>query len=512
MSVFYSLTPKILLEIDYTQIQFNNNDFPIVKVTDENESAVILSNSASALDYTNNPENTVFVTTDEKGKSVLDKDTAYFYPNYSDNITVEDVPSVNLGLKYVAVRLHLLAGYSFQEILGLLFSVWVLGADGKKVYFLKQAFRKNQIDRYKYNEISKNFGEAYYDKYIEFYILDYNDYDTAGVNLNFIKSIVELGKNPVIFASISEISEIDYKSGYAKITENDTKSISFAPRDEFDLLTAYVSENDKGYLEYGAKWDGQSIENFIYRLNSVRGNAFYISHELEIFEQIGNALIEVDTITQIQTKDFDKLKRLRFIVSNSASGGVLVRYVVRLYDKNTGDSVIKEATISIMDISPYLEDIQKINIPQLDNPIKVYQKIVSENITITNSERALSKVIVPLYVNAFNVVVADGFVLRISQFDNIYEIKLFNKAENGTSIVHIEPAFRHKMIFSKNNGSNITIKEVVEPAKRKFGILTFKITAVEAKNIMANGIKTFSIVTENETATTKLTDGEVEYK
>ena len=511
MSVFYSLTPKILLEIDYTQVQFNNVDFPLKKISDGNEKAVILTNDSVALDYTNNPETTVYVTTDDTGKAILDKDTAYFYPNYSENIIIESIPQVNVGLNYISVKLHLLAGYSFQEIEGVLFSMWVLSNTNEKVYLLKQSFLKAQINRYKYNNISKNFGDFYYDKYIEFFVLDYNDYSTYGINYGFLKEVVTLANNPVIFASIGEIEEVSYKNGFAKVSDLEQKMISFAPRDEFDLLTAYISENEKGFLEYGARWDGQPIENFIFRINSIKGNAYYIQHELEIFEQHGNSLVEVETITQIQTKDYDKLKRLRFIVSGNANGGVKVKYVVRLYDKNTGDSIIKEATLSILNISPYLEDITKINVQQLESPIKVYNKIVSESFSINKAVNKLSKVIVPLYVNSANVVVEEGFVLKLSQFDNFYEMKLFKKTETGLSVFYIEPKMTHKIAFTKANGSNIFVLETVDSSKRKFGIISFKISSIEAKNIIANDIKVFSIITESENITTKLTDGKIEY-
>lgn len=512
MGVFYGLSDKFLLEINYAPTQFNNVSVPLLKITDDNEGATILSNRTSENEYTDNGLSTVTVLDDTgENRVILDDNTARYFPNFSTKISVEQLQTSNIGLSYISVRLHLLSGYSIQDLAGLCFDIWTTSSTGKKIYLLKQSFLKTQINRYKYNFAPKHIGDLFYDKYLEFFIIDYSNILSSGVNLGFFADKINFSSDSVINAALSTINSVDYSNGYGVIDVLDVKTISFSPRDEFSSLSAFITENKKGYIEYCAKWDGGSIEQIIYGINSVNGNEYIIVHELDIYEQNGQSLKLVDRISQIQNSDFDKTKRLRPILSEYADGGMKVNYTVRLYNKSNGDSIIKDSTISIMNISPYLEEVLKINVVQTTNPIKVYNKIVS-NEAQKITENKLVKVVVPMYVNACNVVLETGYLLPLTQYDNIYQLKIFNKLQDGSlHIFPIDPKIMHRMVFPRNGGNNIEVKEILDQNARTYGILTFKISLDVARLIKANQITTYSIITDTTSNTTQLINGDIKY-
>jgi len=508
-SIFYSLSQHVLLEIDYTLIPLNNISFPLELISDDNSKSRTIVNKNNGFLTTNNIKDNTFVTNNVLNKVILDNDTGYYYPNFDNNIIISDIITSNIDINYITVRLHILSGYNFQDSSGITFSLFTKDTDGKNVFLLNQSFLKSNINRYKYNSTPKKIGTLYYDKYLEFLCIDYNNIITNGNNHVFFENKINFSKKSIIYASLTTIKNIDNTNGYPILIDDDNKSISFAPNDEFGLLSANIFEHQNKYIVYEALWDGQPIENIIYKLNSISGNDYYVIHDLEIYEQRGLSLLLIDNVSQAQTSNYDVPKRFRPILSNYADGGMKIIYTVRLFNRVSGDSIIKKSEISVVDITPYQEEIGKINIIQLDNPIKVYNKLTNNDINISTDEQKLNKILVPMYINSFGVSIEDGFILNIAPFDNIYKIKLFTNLDNKKSVLNIQPNVFHELIFMKENGNQLSVKELVDNNDRKYGILTFKINGETAKNIISNGIKKFYITVESNNVRTKLTSGTV---
>jgi hypothetical protein len=511
MSSFFSLTGRVLMEVDYDQLQFNNVSHPLFVISDENEGTKILVNGGADPMFTfNNPERSAYVNHSDGSMSVaMGSDTAFYYPNLDGNISKSQIPSVNIGLKYIRINLHILAGYVFQDSLGLAFNVYTLDKNNKRVYLLKQVFRKGEINRFSYNETAKNIGDLYYDKFLSFVVVDYNDILTAGINSGFFQNQLDFGTSPALYAELYDLSSIDNSLGYEKLNLLETITLSFPTRDDYDLLVASIEENENGYLEYCAKWDNQSIEDFIFRINSINGNNYYIIHELDVYGQIGNSLVHIDTITQIQTGDFDECKKLRPILPNSINGSMKVDYTVRLLNKNNGDSIIKKSSISIQNIGSYLESIERINIQQSSNPIKVYSKIVNEKAEKMGETERVVKIVSPIYVNSFGVTLGEAFVLPLEPFDNFYVLTIYQTNGGSVGLFPIDPKFKHSMVFIRPNGGKITIDEVLDPSKRSNSKLSFKIDESTARSVLSNSIKNFYITAKSSDIETVLLKGDI---
>lgn len=510
-SVFYSLSEKILMEIDYTQIPINNQQHQLEIVHDDNSHSISLVNKESGILATNNVSTTSLVTNNISERVLLGKNTAYYYPNVDSNVYVTPITPVNVSLNYITIRFHVMSGYNFQDCVGATFSLYVKDTNGNRIYLLNQAFQKSEINRYKYSQTPKKIGINHYDKYIEFNVIDYDDVINGTINKSFFNGVIGFSNDNVLYATSTKIQSVSYENGYPLLNESDGKTISFAPKDEFSLLTADISEHEDGYFQYMAGWNGQPIENMLFRLNSISGNDYYVIHDLEFYEQRGNSFYLADSITTTQTNNYDKPKKIRPIISTNANGGLKVIYTVRLFNKANGDSIIKQASLSTLNITPYLEKIGKLNITQLGTAPKVYNKIVNNNINITKNGK-LNKILVPIYVNSFNAQTNEDFKLKLHQFDNVYEIRVFNVVDGEKSIYHINPVFKHILVFVKENGNRIEVKEIIDNAKRNVGVLTFKITSDVASVIKSNNIQKFSINVKSENIETSLLTGDVNYQ
>lgn len=511
MSAFYSLTEKILLEIDYTNIQFNNISHPLFLISDENDNSRILVNGGNdPMFIFNNSESTTYVKHKDKVSVVtMGSDTAYYYPYVDDAISKVTLPTSNIGLKYISVRLHIMAGYNFQDTNGFGIGIYVLSKNGKKIYLTKQMFRKGEVGRYSYSETAKNIADFYYDKYVEFRFIDYNDIITNGVNYGFFDGEIDFGTQPVIYAELLDIPNIDFTEGYERYTTITNISISFPTRDEYDLLTAHVEENENGYIEYCAKWDGNPIEDFIYRINSINGNRYYIVHELDIFAQHGQNLKLIDSINQIQTEKFDECKKLRPILPNTTNGNMVIKYVARLQNRTNGDSIIKDSSLSVSNIGNYLENIDKILIQQQEAPVKAFVKLVNNASDPVKEAERLVKIVSPIYINSVNATLGEEFSLNVDPFDNFFVLTIYQNIDGEVGLFQIEPQFKHSMVFVKPNGGKIVVDEVIDHSKRNYSKLSFKMDSSTAKTINANNIKEFYITARAGELETVLTYGTI---
>ena len=142
MSSFYSFSEKILLEIDYDQIPFNNVSHPLFLISDENDNTQILFNGGADPTFTfNNAERATYVKHSDKVSVVaMGTDTAYYYPYVDDAVSISPLPTSNISLKYITIKLHIMSGYNFQDTNGLGLGVYVLAKDGTKIYLMKPAY------------------------------------------------------------------------------------------------------------------------------------------------------------------------------------------------------------------------------------------------------------------------------------------------------------------------------------------------------------------------------------
>ncbi len=95
------------------------------------------------------------------------------------------------------------------------------------------------------------------------------------------------------------------KNGILYMNPGNTTKFAFDSYDKFSLLVARITENvDGNYFEYYGEYNSEIIENFIFALNAVAGNAFYLIHDLRIIEQQGATFIQTSSFSNVQQSNY----------------------------------------------------------------------------------------------------------------------------------------------------------------------------------------------------------------
>ena len=310
-----------------------------------------------------------------------------------------------------------------------------------------------------------------------------------------------MANQKTIYAEYKNIKKIVAEEGLIFFEPDETVKFAFNSVDKFDLLVAKIQESDDGdFFEFYAEWDGNLIEDFIFQLNSVAGNSFFVVHELRVIEQVGDTFNETDNFTSIQTGDYDQLKIFRPILQLAGTAvSFSIEYTVRLYNSADGRSIFKTSSITSTDINKYGEKTTTLNVGETLQPIKVYNKLsgrpefnIQDNLLkLTNTK------ILTTYVDNTNIVVSsdsdidnsvENLVIKVVPFDNLFKFNLRKRddPDNPDSLIAIDldTVSEYFMVFLKDDDSKLYIKEFKSPNFNKDeGEIAFKLNKQESSDI-----------------------------
>jgi hypothetical protein len=504
-SVLLRIKENILVEFIYSKEEISGSFKKYVDVNDSNQYMV---NNYNMKNLTGNVETFFAVDSNVGYMAVVDVNDGFYYPNSNQNITSSQLP-VGTNLKYDTIRLHIRSGYNFQDTQGFFSNLYVKNQFGKKISLLSQVAFKGDLSTFKYNNTPIRISETTFDKYVEYKvlsvseILDGSNQTSSYFNLHF----PSLSPNPIIYMDFGFVSSVDSSEGFVKFQNSTEDTIHIPSYDGFSYLQPNLVEKES-YFEYSALYNGNSIENFITILNSKAGNNYHIEHEISVYEQRGFDFYEVQRHNSVQKFNYDKPLKFRPVISNLVNGSLQIDYVMRFFNSADNTSIVKRAMLNTNNISPYLEEPLRINVP-IENVIKVYNKVVRKDISIDNKKSLLdNKIIVPIYYSNVAVKIDETqLLLELVPFDNVYSIYL-NKETNGQdSPLELDPTVKYQMVFISSSGEKIRVIENDTTGKLK-GILNFRITSEQSKMILRDSSGKFYINTSNEVVETNVCVGE----
>jgi len=504
-SVFYRINKLVLAEYQYLEgsVTHNTDIEKYKKITNKHVNDItVISDEGSV---TKNVSDVTVVDIGGQGKmALLDKDTAYYYPNSDPDIVVTDIsifPSINV--EYDKVRIHILSGYNFDELEGFIASVYMRSGDNKQIRLSNIAYLKSSNFLLKLNSSPIKISGDMFDKYVEFeipspeYMLDDQEanpgsdailcyYFTNGQYFNTERNA---------YFEFREIESILYENGFVFLNTGEVTRFSFSTHDKFDVLTASIEEKES-YFEYSAKWDGNTIEDFIFSLNSLAGNNYCILHDIEVIEQIGESFIPSYNISTIQRESYDRVFKFRPILEYASSAtSFSISYTVRLYNQVDGKSIVKTSYITSMNVNKYGERMVPITISGA-TPVKIYNQIVRKNNEIIDSlSNILTNVMTVSYINTYGIELSESTpTVLINPFDNIISISLI-KENTALSLSSISD---HYMVFIRNDNTELKIPEFKNAQYNKNnGELVFKLLKQQAKEIIQYANKAFYITSRN---------------
>ena len=575
---FVKLTGYMLLEYEYTsapspEIHYVNTGVPSVGfekiVNGYFDNKLQILNRTEDLGVTNNVRDLSVVQVEKNRFVTLDNDYLQPYLNTDPNLTsINDLPVVfpsNIGVYYDTVKFHIVSGYSFSDLDGVILKVDYQERTGKKATVLQLFVEANNVSLPVLNPNPIYLGGALYDHYIEVKIPAYAnmvyEFETLNGSPSQASTLAAkissdgqgfIRNSPVEF-SLYEVSQTVLKNGYQNYIAQLKSNLAIVPLDNYGNLSAVVQENTKyHYIEYYPTWNGNYIEDFI-NAEGYIGNAYYVVNEIEIKEQVGLSFMTTYNTTSIQTQDFNAPYIFRPILVNPLATSFIINYTLRLVNKKDQTEIIRRASFASYDVSRYGREINKITLTSGAYAQKVYNKIIQAPnlLKSTNSPSNLATPIekkIPVFYKDTSISVTqqtivvdkDGNVtsesgggsnlsilgqgqarIVIDPFDNFYKFTLYTINSGSTpETLDLGTSLSYYLVFMDSKGQTVKVENIKNKTTISnpiAGQIAFKIVDTNSKKILGFDNRDFYIISKTpDSVETKVYSGiwqnQAEYK
>ncbi len=555
-SKYVQLTPYLLMEYMYADqpqpeeyfVNSGPNTVGYQKlVNGYQDDAVQILNPTVDYDITHNTVNNSVVQIGTNSFVTLDSNLIIPFNDYSDQLTnTADLgitfPS-NLLVVYDTVRYHIRAGYNLSNIDGLILKVEFQDQNLNYVTVSQILLKKGTEQDYELNPNPVTIGSNIYDKYFEIKLPNLKDmnYKYLAASEVFkpqtLASLISqsgdgfVSDAPLRISAWQVQSTVDFE-GYSRYDSARVALLSLEQEDPFSNIGATIKESNAGqFFEYYATDNEGFIEDFILFQNSI-GNSYYISHQIEVLEQIGAAIIQTSSFQSIQTTAYDTPNYYRPIVRNAAySSSFFLRYTMSLINNVDQSRVIRIASYASNNPAQWGTNITPLALSTLPQVQKIYNRVYSASaINLGNNDTPTPKEIVK-YTNVFiqqnyvtatanNLTFTNGnltqnngtsnmtavgigkLTISISPFDNYYKFKFVLAGPNGIpTAIDLSNSGLFKLAFLDNAGNKNYVPSLLDNniAKPALGELAFKVNESQSTKILQFTDRRFFITNGNVT-------------
>lgn len=543
-SSYIQLSEYALIEYIYNSDNLSTTSSRPLRLYNNYSKEYYFINNAQSLSITGNVlDNTAARMGRESTKwAYMDIDPVAPVINIDNNFSLNDLTS-NLvtTIKYDKVKLHLLSGYDFPGLDGIILQIrwneWnENGTGGRNFNAASQVYVKGE-ERINFNTNPLFVGDRLYDKYIEFLIPSLSEVNfdfwnspsapnTFGFNYTF--NNVGFSENSQITAQLFEIDTTINERGNRYFITGESYTTSFNSNDIYSYISAVVSENaDNDYIEYYPTWNGQFIEDYIPVLNS-NGGDWVVVNQLEVNEQIGTMMVNTYSLTSLQDTNLNQPAVFRPIIRNaSLAVSFTIIYTMRLMNRANGQEIIRQATFTSFNPKKYGEKLNRINVLEGFRPMKVYNKIVKVSESdITQSVQyvgAPTVITQNVYVNSYydvNMISIDSTnnineklggtvwqqgenVLFLSKFDNYVKFKIYTKSADKKQNISLDlssTGLNTKLAFIYDDQSKIYIDPILNQNAADLGAgeIMFRIDDSVSIKLLAGKNRDYYIVNKND--------------
>lgn len=532
-SRFIQLTPYLLVEYRYTSpISPERFSYNISRISNGHTSNVQILNQDSAVDDTNNVQERSAVQI-SPGKFVdLDKDQVPTYLTYDVDLSVTNISAANAP--YDTIRYHIVAGYTFEDLDGVIMQVQARERSGKDLTLSQLVFLKDS-DFFAFNAKPIFLGERLYDRYVEvkvpaIKIINDQYYSLEGNPSQSLTLVASITSNGLGFlrAQPLRVTALEIRSTedvvisgatYKHYSIGASKSVQINQSDDFADFSAVINRSTSGdYFEYFASWDGGFIEDFILNANALDGNQYIVINEIRVFEQVGSSMVQTYNLTSIQDSGFDMPNYFRPVLLNAANAlSYSIEYTCRLYNKRDSSQVIRVASLVGYDPKTWGKTLERITLATPPEPYRIYNKLIDgPKISAVQTEKFVNYTTryVPTFFdrNIISVNKNTAFLdqngqlqssrnestktvygqgdasIIVTPFDNYYMFTILKKDGYATPIpLDLGSGVKYQMVFIGNDGKKIKIDQlqdqhIANPSK---GEILFKIPENISEKILA---------------------------
>jgi len=553
---FVKITDYLLLEYNYTtaptpEIYYVNTGVPAVGfekiVNGYFDNTVQILNNPASESTTNNVRDLSVVQVDKNRFVTLDKDYLVPYLDTDPKLTsVSNLPVVfpsNIGVYYDSVKFHIVSGYNFDNLDGVILQAKYQERTGKKATLMQILLQKSDVTLPVLNPNPIYLGGALYDKYVEvkipayanmvyeFDILNGNPAQTSTLAAKISSDGNGFLRDAPVEFTVFEVTQTVLKNGYQNYIGQTRSQLSIFPKDNFSSLAGVIQENQfYNYLEFYPTWDGNFLEDFITSEGTV-GNTYYVINELEVKEQVGLSYITTYNFSSIQLDDFNSPAIFRPVLVNPLSTSFVVNYTMRLVNKGNQNQIIRRSTFSSFDVSKYGRENNIINLTTGAYAQKVYNKIIQapnliSGVGVAPNVTPLEKKIPVFYkdnqisVTQETIIIdKDGNVISetstpdvtklygqgkakilVDPFDNFFKFTVYNLKDGTTpELIDLGNSLTYYMIFLDASGQSVrveNIKNKTSISNPSQGQVSFKVVDSNAKKILGFTTKEFYIVSK----------------
>jgi hypothetical protein len=554
---FIKLGSYLLMEYNYTtaptpEIYYVNTGVPAVgyeKITNGYfDGAVQILNNPSSEATTGNVRDLSVVQVDKNRFVTLDNDYLVPYLDTDPKLTsVNNLPVVfpsNIGVYYDSVKFHIVSGYNFDNIDGIILQGQYQERTGKKATIFQRIVERGDATTTVLNPNPIYLGGALYDHYVEIKIPAYANMvyefdilaNTPAQASTLAAKISSDGNGflrdaPIQF-TLYEINDTVLKNGYENYIAQIRNQVSIFPKDNFSSLAAVIQENSfYNYLEFYPTWEGNFLEDFLNAEGKV-GNVYYVINEIEVKEQVGLNYITTYNFSNTQTQDFNAPNIFRPILINPLTTSFVVNYTMRLVNKGNQNQIIRRSSFSSFDVNKYGRENNVISLTTGAYAQKVYNKIIQapnvisggvmpnpaapiekripvfykdNNISITKETLVIDKngnLISETSVPDATQIFGQGRAkVVLDPFDNFYKFTVYNY-KDGTSpeILDLGTSLTYYMVFLDNTGQSVkveNIKNKTTVSNPTSGQIAFKVVESNSKKILGFTSRDFYIVSKS---------------
>ena len=389
-SRFIQISEQILIEYVYTSqstpTTYNTASYPIELMRDTNTKGTYFFNtdSVSAVMGNYRDISAVANNTTKTQYVSLDTDIGVPYNDFSPALTKSanllQTFSPELDVAYDKIKIHFIAGFSFEGFDGIVFEALAPRRDGVMLNLSSINFLRT--DTPTFNPDPLLIADKLYATYIEwrvpalFFMNNlFNSAQSNGVAYKITESQGFLG-TPAITLRATGIYETIVENAYSFYEMQEINSVSILNRDIYDNLYAQVIQSDAGdYFELSGEVTGSTFSNFIAQLNS-SGGQYVVFHEISVTEQVGQVFTQTSFQVISQDTNFDEPVLFRPIIKNSNSAvSFSINYVLRLYNKADATQIIKNAKLTSFEAQKYGRQMVQINLGVVPTVANVYNRI-----------------------------------------------------------------------------------------------------------------------------------------
>lgn len=503
VSTFLRLNDYLLLEFFYEPKQYLLVDAPIIKVNSLYDNSVTIANEVRTKETGNQLTSTLVnignnhVAVNEGGIYLLDTaiDDKIYINRYN--------PKQIHHLMYNTIRIHVLSGYYFDDCDGLALNAYIFGHNKKLINLCNTYYLKNDTSRLQLNSKPLKISESIFDKYIDINVL----------SLNYLLQLQN--DSPVIVQQLfgeniydeSELNlEVNTIQSTGRYGDYEFLSLNYGAepvstvvqtKSTYDTVSSAISVNQTDCcFEFRAEYKGDSIEDFIYDLNSRPGNDFYLNHTITVIEQVGTSFPIVDSYSMIQSNNYAKLFKFRPVLYNKMANAVSLEHEIQLINRVDGNGWSVRGSLTVPAVKLAGSDLRLV-IPQ--GEFKVYNKIQTVKHNLVRDLQEVTKTkIIPTYINTTDVTVNQKVVIH--PFRNNLSITIASK---GSEV--IKPNLTYYLVFLKSDNSKIQIKETIAEDIDRTHSLFFIIEEATAISIINSCTDTCYVIAKSSESESVIT-------